>query len=172
MNDVSPLRAEDGAAPPDGSTTPTGLQSTAELNRRRWIVTGLNVGTWLLLNLAASAIFGAGGWTIVDVVLAIAFAITSSILIAEVIGAVITGSLALLVDAAHMLVDAGGLLLALLAALAGVLRLEAGYVDLARFGVARNLRPAEVERLFGILRRLRGRDSGRRTPNRPMNAAC
>lgn len=48
--------------------------------------------------------------------LAIAFAITSSILIAEVIGAVITGSLALLVDAAHMLVDAGGLLLALLAA--------------------------------------------------------
>ena len=41
--------------------------------------------------------------------LAIAFAITSSILIAEVIGAVITGSLALLVDAAHMLVDAGGL---------------------------------------------------------------
>lgn len=34
-------------------------------------------------------------------------------------------------------------------ALAGVLRLEAGYVDLARFGVARNLRPAEVERLLG-----------------------
>jgi cobalt-zinc-cadmium efflux system protein len=48
--------------------------------------------------------------------LAIAFGITTLILVAEVIGAVITGSLALLVDAAHMLTDAGGLLLALVAA--------------------------------------------------------
>ncbi|WP_144791122.1 cation diffusion facilitator family transporter [Kocuria palustris] len=49
--------------------------------------------------------------------LAIAFGITASILIAELIGAAITGSLALLVDAAHMLVDAGGLLVALVASL-------------------------------------------------------
>jgi cobalt-zinc-cadmium efflux system protein len=48
--------------------------------------------------------------------LAIAFGITLAILVAEVIGAAITGSLALLVDAAHMLTDAGGLLLALVAA--------------------------------------------------------
>lgn len=48
--------------------------------------------------------------------LAIAFALTASVLVAEVIGAIITGSLALLVDAAHMLTDAGGLLVALLAA--------------------------------------------------------
>ena len=48
--------------------------------------------------------------------LAIAFAITASILIAEVIGAILTGSLALLVDAGHMLTDAGGLLMALIAA--------------------------------------------------------
>jgi cobalt-zinc-cadmium efflux system protein len=48
--------------------------------------------------------------------LAIAFAVTASILVAEVIGAVITGSLALLVDAAHMLTDASGLLIALIAA--------------------------------------------------------
>ncbi|MGI9824414.1 cation diffusion facilitator family transporter [Agromyces sp. Marseille-Q5079] len=48
--------------------------------------------------------------------LAIAFAITASILVAEVIGAVVTGSLALLVDAGHMLTDAGGLLMALIAA--------------------------------------------------------
>jgi cobalt-zinc-cadmium efflux system protein len=48
--------------------------------------------------------------------LAIAFGITAVILVAEIIGAVITGSLALLVDAAHMLTDAGGLLLALMAA--------------------------------------------------------
>ncbi len=48
--------------------------------------------------------------------LAIAFGLTASVLVAEVIGAFITGSLALLVDAAHMLTDAGGLLIALLAA--------------------------------------------------------
>lgn len=48
--------------------------------------------------------------------LAIAFGITAVILIAEVIGAVLTGSLALLVDAAHMLTDAGGLLMGLVAA--------------------------------------------------------
>jgi cobalt-zinc-cadmium efflux system protein len=48
--------------------------------------------------------------------LAIAFGITATVLVAEVIGALVTGSLALLVDAAHMLTDAGGLLLALLAA--------------------------------------------------------
>lgn len=48
--------------------------------------------------------------------LAWAFAITALILIAEVIGAIITNSLALLVDAAHMLTDTLGLLLALTAA--------------------------------------------------------
>lgn len=48
--------------------------------------------------------------------LAIAFGITASILIAEVIGALVTGSLALLVDAGHMLTDAAGLLMALIAA--------------------------------------------------------
>ena len=47
--------------------------------------------------------------------LSIAFTITAAVLIAEVIGAVVTGSLALLVDAAHMLTDAGGLLVALFA---------------------------------------------------------
>jgi cobalt-zinc-cadmium efflux system protein len=48
--------------------------------------------------------------------LGIAFAITVLVLIAEVIGAVITGSLALLADAAHMLTDAGGLAIAFVAA--------------------------------------------------------
>lgn len=47
--------------------------------------------------------------------LAIAFSITTTVLVVEVVGAVWTGSLALLVDAAHMLTDAGGLLLALVA---------------------------------------------------------
>lgn len=48
--------------------------------------------------------------------LAIAFGITATILLAEIIGAAITGSLALIVDAGHMLTDTGGLAAALLAA--------------------------------------------------------
>lgn len=48
--------------------------------------------------------------------LAIAFSITTTILVAEVVGAVLTGSLALLIDAAHMLTDVVGLLVAFFAA--------------------------------------------------------
>jgi len=48
--------------------------------------------------------------------LIIAFAITSIVFVTEVIGAAITGSLALLVDAAHMLTDVIGLSLAVTAA--------------------------------------------------------
>lgn len=44
-----------------------------------------------------------------------ALALTTAFLVAEVIGALISGSLALLADAAHMLTDAGGLALALFA---------------------------------------------------------
>lgn len=44
-----------------------------------------------------------------------ALLLTASYLVAEVIGAVVTGSLALLADAAHMLTDVGGLALALFA---------------------------------------------------------
>ncbi|WP_432558993.1 cation diffusion facilitator family transporter [Granulicoccus sp. GXG6511] len=48
--------------------------------------------------------------------LAIAFGLTVAVLIVEVIMAFVTGSLALLVDAAHMLTDATGLAIALFAA--------------------------------------------------------
>ncbi|MCK3770917.1 cation diffusion facilitator family transporter [Microbacterium aerolatum] len=48
--------------------------------------------------------------------LLIAFAITSLVFITEVVGAIITGSLALLVDSAHMLTDVIGLALAVTAA--------------------------------------------------------
>lgn len=44
-----------------------------------------------------------------------ALALTGIYMIAEVVGALVTGSLALLADAAHMLTDVGGLALALLA---------------------------------------------------------
>lgn len=48
--------------------------------------------------------------------LLVAFGITALILVAEVIGAVVTGSLALLADAGHMFTDAAGLLIAVIAA--------------------------------------------------------
>lgn len=48
--------------------------------------------------------------------LAIALGITATVLITQLVGAAVTGSLALLVDAGHMLTDAGGLLMALVAA--------------------------------------------------------
>jgi cobalt-zinc-cadmium efflux system protein len=49
-------------------------------------------------------------------VLAAVLALTSAVLLVEVVGAVWSGSLALLADAGHMLTDAGGLALALFAA--------------------------------------------------------
>lgn len=48
--------------------------------------------------------------------LAIAFGITAVIVVAQAVGSVVTGSLALLTDTAHALVDASGLLVALIAA--------------------------------------------------------
>lgn len=48
--------------------------------------------------------------------LALAFGLTASVLVIEVVMALITGSLALLVDAAHMLTDTAGLGIALFAA--------------------------------------------------------
>ncbi|MEH0108794.1 cation diffusion facilitator family transporter [Tersicoccus sp. MR15.9] len=48
--------------------------------------------------------------------LLVAFGITALILVAEAVGAVVTGSLALLADAGHMFTDAAGLLIAVIAA--------------------------------------------------------
>src|SRR3712207_6488078 len=48
--------------------------------------------------------------------LALVLSITGTVLVAEVVGAIWTGSLALLADAGHMLTDAAGLVIALLAA--------------------------------------------------------
>jgi cobalt-zinc-cadmium efflux system protein len=65
--------------------------------------------------------------------LTIVLALTSAYLVAEVVGGLLTGSLALLADAGHMLTDVGGLALALLA---------------MRFG----LRPANPARTYGYFR--------------------
>ncbi len=48
--------------------------------------------------------------------LAVAFGLTATVLVAQAVGAYLTGSLALLVDTAHMLTDTAGLLMALVAA--------------------------------------------------------
>lgn len=48
--------------------------------------------------------------------LAISLGITATVLVVQVIGAVLTGSLALLADAGHMLTDSSGLIIALIAA--------------------------------------------------------
>jgi cobalt-zinc-cadmium efflux system protein len=65
--------------------------------------------------------------------LAVALGITVAVLVAEVLGSLITGSLALFVDAAHMLTDAGGLAIALTAA-------------------SLMARPASTKRTFGFAR--------------------
>lgn len=65
--------------------------------------------------------------------LAIAFGITSVIMLAQALGSVVTGSLALLTDTAHALVDASGLLVALIAA-------------------TMMLRPASSQRTWGFAR--------------------
>ncbi|SDQ03183.1 cation diffusion facilitator family transporter [Arthrobacter crystallopoietes] len=48
--------------------------------------------------------------------LAVVFALTATVMVAEIIGAMVSGSLALLADAGHMFTDSAGLLIALLAA--------------------------------------------------------
>lgn len=65
--------------------------------------------------------------------LAVAFGITAAVLIAQAVGAVLTGSLALLVDTGHMLTDVAGLAMALVAA-------------------SLSLRPASSRRTWGLRR--------------------
>lgn len=65
--------------------------------------------------------------------LTIVFAFTSAYLVVEVVGGLVTGSLALLADAAHMLTDVGGL-------------------GLALFAIRFAERPASPERTYGYYR--------------------
>ena len=54
---------------PAVSTTPAGLQSTAEISRRRWLVFALNGATYLGLAGWLAGILGAQGWSPVDIAL-------------------------------------------------------------------------------------------------------
>jgi membrane glycosyltransferase len=55
--------------------SPTGLQSMAELRRRRLLVMALNIATYLVMMMVAAAILGSGGWTLIDIVMIVCFAI-------------------------------------------------------------------------------------------------
>jgi membrane glycosyltransferase len=59
----------------DSLTTPAGLQATATLLRRRALVLTLNVATWAGMLIWAAEILSAGGWSIVDCVLFVCFAV-------------------------------------------------------------------------------------------------
>ncbi len=55
------------------ASTPTGLQSTADLTRRRRIVGALNGLTFLGLAWALVAVLSSGGWTLIDVLMLVCF---------------------------------------------------------------------------------------------------
>ncbi len=56
-------------------TVPTGLQANSELSRRRWLLATLNIVTWVAMVSLAAHIMSAGGWTVVDVIMFVCFAI-------------------------------------------------------------------------------------------------
>lgn len=62
---------------PSLTTTPTGLQSMATLRRRRYLMLALNATTYVALLYVAAVILAAGGWTLVDGLLFLAFAVAS-----------------------------------------------------------------------------------------------
>ena len=60
---------------PPSLTVPTGLQANAELSRRRTLMLGLNVVSWLAMMWLAAHILGSGGWTLLDIMLLTCFAV-------------------------------------------------------------------------------------------------
>lgn len=89
--------------------------------------------------------------------MAIAFAIAAIIVLAQAVGAVLTGNLALLTDTAHALVDASGLLVAFIAATA-MLRPATGKRtwDFARIEVVAALGQATLLLAMGIYTAVEG----------------
>jgi membrane glycosyltransferase len=75
LDTTRPVQSAREPATPFVLTTPTGLQSIAELAQRRRIVIALNVVTYLMLMWGAARVLGYGGWTPVDVIMMICFAI-------------------------------------------------------------------------------------------------
>ena len=59
-------------AGPDG-LTPAGLQAETVLRRRRFLVLALNLGTLALLVAGLARVLAAGGWSVADVAILVAF---------------------------------------------------------------------------------------------------
>jgi membrane glycosyltransferase len=72
VDDAAPRGAGLAGAP--SLSVPTGLQANAELSRRRLIMMVLNVVTWFAMLWLAAQVLGAGGWTIVDMIMFVCFA--------------------------------------------------------------------------------------------------
>jgi membrane glycosyltransferase len=72
VDDAAPRGARLAGAP--SLSVPTGLQANAELSRRRLILLVLNVVTWFAMLWLAAQVLGAGGWTIVDMIMFVCFA--------------------------------------------------------------------------------------------------
>jgi membrane glycosyltransferase len=72
VEDAAPRGARFAGA--QSLSVPTGLQANAELSRRRLIMMVLNVVTWLAMLRLGAQVLGAGGWTVVDMVMFVCFA--------------------------------------------------------------------------------------------------
>lgn len=59
----------------DTDMTPAGIQATAELGRRRWLVIILNVATYIAMLSVAAEVMSAGGWTVVGWIMFLCFAV-------------------------------------------------------------------------------------------------
>ncbi|KAA2242377.1 glucans biosynthesis glucosyltransferase MdoH [Salinarimonas soli] len=65
----SPASLVEPAGPLPSHTTPAGLQTMAELRRRRLVVIALNLSTYAALMAGLAVVLGAGGWSIVDLLI-------------------------------------------------------------------------------------------------------
>jgi membrane glycosyltransferase len=76
MTDRFDLTRQAASAPErDAVMTPAGLQSNAELARRRWFVLVANVATYIGLIALSATVLGAGGWTVVGWLMFLCFAV-------------------------------------------------------------------------------------------------
>ncbi len=70
---MTDLSVSGASTPESASHTPAGLQSARALLARRILVAALNLGSLAALGYALSLVFGAGGWTVADIVILAAF---------------------------------------------------------------------------------------------------
>jgi len=75
LNHGSDYPAEAWGRSSADATTPAGIQLIRDLTRRRVIVLILNLATYASLGLAAAAVFGHQGWTLIDILMFTCFMI-------------------------------------------------------------------------------------------------